>query len=107
MVTSDEKSLHYYTKGLIVPLLSCLGGSYLYNYINIDLQQPIKALIVGAITGIIAFITMTYIIKEKDPLSSSILCGLLTAEVLVFNNKFPTMAGITLWLFFYFHSVEH
>ena len=48
-------------------------------------------------------------IKENDAMAKAALIGLLSAEVMVFTNESSkvSMAGITLWLFFYFHSVEH
>ena len=46
--------------------------------------------------------------EGKKTIQAAILCGLLSAETLVFSgSKMPGMAGITLWLFFYYHSVEH
>lgn len=111
---------HYYTSGLIVPLMACLFGHLLYKYLlgNVSSdssqevsERPFRALIVGSLVAIIAFFLMTNIkilSEGKKTIQAAILCGLLSAETLVFSgSKMPGMAGITLWLFFYYHSVEH
>lgn len=103
----------FYTGGLVVPALAIFLPTILYKEADKiqalqKLSMPIKAVLVGVIITLICWVLMTYVFTEKNPLQSAVLCGLLAAEVMTFSGaKIPTMAGITLWLFFYFHSVEH
>ena len=107
---SSVGKFHYYTMGLIIPLLASMSPYIMYKIpIPEDkVTRPIKACIVGAIIAVACYYPMKHVTKEPKPLAQAILCGLLCAEAMAFGGgKFPSMAGITLWLFFYFHSVEH
>lgn len=102
-----------YTAGLIVPLIGVFAPTVLFDQVNKinalkNVQQPIKAVLVGTIITLLCWVLMSYVIKEKNPLHTAVLCGLLSAQVMVFSgSKFPGMASITLWLFFYYNSIEN
>jgi hypothetical protein len=101
----------FHTWGFIVPLLSALSPMWLPTIKGVHVA--VNALIGGIIVAALAYMAMTMIpfLKESEhALSKAVLCGLLVAEVLVLKSKtgsVPTMAAITLWLFFYYHTVEH
>lgn len=69
---------------------------------------PLNALAAGAIAGAGAYILFK-LVHETQSVNKAVLAGLLVAEVMVVNTAWgpsahATMAGITLWLFFYFHT---
>ena len=100
----------FFTLGLIVPLLASILTVKLGKLPPpFPMEHPLKAVLYGVIITILSYYIMKYIIIEKHPLKQSILIGLLCAEVMVFVNDDTTisMALVALWLFFYFHSVEH
>ena len=111
MAKSDKPKYWNYTIGLIVPLLAALSPSLIYplieKFIGKELPKEILGLVTGTIIGLLTIIPFG-LLREDNVLGKSILCGLLCAEVMVFSGgAFPSMAGIALWLFFYWHSVEH
>jgi len=109
-----KNEYHYYTTGLIVPLFACLSGHIIYKMIFPEKEhykKPFRALFVGTIVGILCYLLISnvkFLNEDIKTVQAAVLCGLLSAEVLVFSgSERPSMAGITLWLFFYYHSVEH
>jgi hypothetical protein len=113
----------YHTIGLIPPILaSVFIGPILYNMLSSwgimgkNVHSATKALIVGAIIGILIYFLLRILMtlshdKHSNIVSKAVLGGLLAAEVLVHapanGVSFPpSMAAITLWLFFWYHSVE-
>lgn len=112
----NSDKYHYFTFGAIVPIiiassLVSLGKSIPNNLwvLNYDIHNALKALIVGSLITLISYLIKKNIINSKDAFSKSVLLGLLAAEVLIFidNKTKNKMATITLFLFFYFHAVEH
>lgn len=103
-----EKQYWYYHLGLVIPLVAALSPALLYDRIPMGTaSRPIKACLVGVLIAVLSYVGMKYVIPERHPLKQAVLCGLLCAEVMVFSGgAFPSMAGITLWLFFYFHSIH-
>jgi len=100
----------FFTLGLIVPLIASILTVKLGKLPPpFPMEHPLKAVLYGSIIALFSYIIMKYIIIEKHPLKQSILIGLLCAEVMVFvhDNTNISMGLISLWLFFYFHSVEH
>lgn len=96
----------YYTFGLLVPLLAIYSPIFLWDKVQVNVRQPIKACIIGFIIAVVCYFLMKYVLVEKFPLKQSVLAGLLTAEVMTFaGGKYPNMAVVTLWLFFYFNAV--
>ena len=113
--SNKEDKYHYFTFGAIVPIIIAsslvfLGKSIPNNLwiLNNDINNALKALIIGAVITLISYLIKNKIINSKDAFSKSVLLGLLAAEVLIFINKKSKnkMATITLFLFFYFHAVE-
>ena len=118
-----EQDWHAFTYGAIIPIIVAFGlvpvGQYDFGGIFEKLEeneQPVKALVVGLIVGLITFgIKKLFPTinnssgSEENILSKAVLLGLLAAEVIVFVNDTSkiTMGTITLFLFFYYHSVEH
>jgi len=107
--TSESINILHRIKGLILPLFFAITSIWIGKINFLGLAQPIKALLFGMIITVICYQLMFRYIKEDDAMAKAALIGLLSAEVMVFTNESSkvSMAGITLWLFFYFHSVEH
>ena len=97
-----------HTWGVIIPLLAVLSVSYVSKYVHISAYQPINALAAGAIVGSISYFLLPKFREESHILAKAVLIGLLVAEILVLKpyGALPTMSTITLWLCFYYHSVE-
>tara|TARA_B110000114_G_C14731447_1_gene253380 strand:+ start:21 stop:377 length:357 start_codon:yes stop_codon:yes gene_type:complete len=111
-----KKDYYYFTKGAVIPISIATSLFYLGKKIpnnlwilDFTLHNAFKALIIGGLISIVCFYLKKYLFKEKHPLNKSVLLGLLAAEILIFVNKDSknSMATITLFLFFYFHAVEH
>lgn len=116
MGNTDLNSYHYFTYGAIIPFIVAfftviIGRDVPNNLwiLSFNLQQPIKALILGACVAIAVYVADSIIVKSNNILAKAILLGLLSAEVMVFTDKNTKtkMATITLLLFFYYHGVEH
>lgn len=100
-----------HTWGVIIPLLAVLSVPYISAFVNISSLQPVNALAGGAVVGAIAYLLLTSVpgLTEKTHvLGKAVLIGLLVAEIMVLKpyGAIPTMSTITLWLFFYFHTME-
>ena len=82
-----------------------------FSTIGHSIPQPIMACVWGAVVAAILYLVMKYVwvFKEDRALAQAILAGLLVAEVLTFTHdkKLPSMSAITLWLYFYYNSVEN
>ena len=108
----NDGMTRYHTWGLIVPLLAATAGPVLTSkYVMIDGVHPTaNALWAGAVVAAVAWLLMTMVdaLKETHAVSKAVLCGLLVAEIMVLKpfKAVPPMATITLWLFFYFSSME-
>ena len=103
---------HYHTRGLIVPFLCAISPLWITKHAIDGLAAPINALVFGAIVGILAYLAFRFVTREDHTLAKAVLCGLLVAEVLVMETAWekstiPPVAAIALWLFFYYHTVEH
>jgi hypothetical protein len=102
-----------HTWGLIVPLMAALSPVLLSKYTDVKgLPTPINALLSGAVVSLVAYFLMTQVpmLKEKTyVLAKAVLCGLLVAEIMVLKpyGAIPSMGTVTLWLFFYYHTMEH
>ena len=103
---------HFHTWGLVIPLLCAISPMWISKYAIAGVPAPFNAVIFGVIVGALAYAAMQFPpFTEKHALSKAVLCGLLVAEVLTLEaawgkGNLPPMASITLWLFFYFHTVE-
>lgn len=100
-----------HTWGLIVPLLAAISPLWLSKYVHVSNHQPINALAAGVVVATVAYILFTYVpqLREKHHiLAKAILAGLLVAEIMVVkpHGSLPSMGTITLWLFFWYHTVE-
>ncbi len=101
-----------HTWGLVVPLLAALSPYWLSKYALVKgLPMPYNALVSGALVGLVAYVLMTQVpmLREKTHvLAKAVLCGLLVAEIMVLKpyGGIPSMGTITLWLFFYYHTME-
>jgi len=109
---TNEGMTRYHTWGLVVPLLAATAGPVLTSkYVIIDGAHPAaNAVLAGAVVAAVAWLLMTTIdtLKETHAVSKAVLCGLLVAEIMVLRpfKAVPPMATITLWLFFYFSTME-
>ena len=103
----------YHTWGLLVPLLAAISPMLLTKYAAVDgVHVAFNALLAGALVAVVAYVLMTavpFLKEESNALSKAVLCGLLVSEIMVLDpaTKVPAMASITLYLFFYYHTVEH
>ena len=97
-----------HTWGVIIPLLAVLSVSYLSKYVHVSEHQPVNALAAGAVIGIISYFLLPAVKEQSHILAKAVLIGLLVAEIMVLKpyGAIPTMSTITLWLFFYYHTVE-
>ena len=69
----------------------------------------VQALLWGAVAALMAYALYRLIASAEDrPTEKAVLLGLLVAEVLVVHRvtSFPPWAMTTLFLFFYFNSME-
>ena len=102
---------HFHTWGLVVPLACAVSPMFLPRLALQGVPTAFNALLAGAVMGAIAWLLFKYVpvLKEKCALSKAVLCGLLVAEVMVLKTStaVPSVAAITLWLFLYYHAVEH
>lgn len=102
-----------HTYGLIVPFLAAISPMWLSHYAHISTwPMPFNALVAGFIVAVVAYVLMTRVplLQEKtNVLAKAVLCGLLVAEIMVLKpyGALPTMGTITLWLFFYYHTMEN
>lgn len=98
----------YHTIGLIVPLLAAISPMLLNRFAIEGVPRPFFAVGAGALVAAVCFVAFKYVIPEDLPLSKAVLCGLLVAEPLCFHDStdLPSMASITLWLYFYYVTVE-
>ena len=101
----------HHTWGLVVPLLASLSPMVLSRYAFDGVPTAVNALIAGGVVAGACWVLMSHVplFTETHALSKAVLCGLLVAEVMVLSpsNRLPTMTALTLWLFFYFYSVEN
>ena len=100
-----------HTWGLIVPILAVLCLPLLSKYLRVSSAQPVNAVVAGVACGLISYLLFRYVpglVEQTHVLAKATLIGLLIAECLVLQpyGKLPPMSTITLWLFFYYHTVE-
>lgn len=97
-----------HTWGVIIPLLAVLSVSYLSRYVHVSEHQPVNALAAGAVVAVISYFLLPTVKEESHILAKAVLIGLLVSEIMVLKpyGALPTMSTITLWLFFYYHTVE-
>jgi hypothetical protein len=109
-VTNTAHAVNYHTWGLVVPLLAALAPLWLMRHAPAPsgIHPAAYALMFGLLVGGASYGGLS-LLAEPSALSKAVLLGLLTAETLVLTAKpgLPTMATITLYLFFYYHTVEH
>tara|TARA_A100001015_G_scaffold265906_1_gene314694 strand:- start:623 stop:1012 length:390 start_codon:yes stop_codon:yes gene_type:complete len=107
---------HYFTYGAIIPIINAAFLIYIGRkipnnlwFLDFEIRNAYKALIIGTVLAFVNYHLKKLFIKEKNALSKAVLLGLLSAEILIFVNEDSknSMATITLFLFFYFHAVEH
>lgn len=96
--------------GLLVPLLAALSPMGLSRLRIPGLPQPLFAVLAGALVAVVAWVFFAFVpfLRETHSLGKAVLLGALTTEVLIFHAStlLPTMTNITLFLFFYFNTVE-
>ena len=102
-----------HTWGLVVPLLAALSPYWLGKYATIQgLHPALNAIVNGIIVAIVAYVLMTrvpYLKESAHALSKAVLCGILVAEITIVRqySTIPPMGTITLWLYLYYHTMEH
>lgn len=115
-INTKQKENHYFTYGAIIPIINAfvliyIGRKIPNNFwiLDFEMHNAFKALVIGSFIAVVNYYLKKLFIKEKNALSKAVLLGLLSAEILIFVNEDTknSMATITLFLFFYFHAVEH
>lgn len=97
-----------HTWGVIVPLLCVLSVPYLTKISHVTNTQAWNSLVAGLLVGVAAYVLFKALDEKTHVLEKAVLSGLLVAEILVLKpyGAIPTMSTITLWLFFYYHTME-
>ena len=99
----------YHWYGLLVPLLAALSPMWLAR-VRHPLPQPLFAVLAGAAVALVAYVVFRFVplFREAHALGKAVLLGALATEVLIFHAspELPSMTNITLYLFFYFNTVE-
>lgn len=116
----DKKQKWYLTHGLYLPLISVVL-SYYFGQFNIKYIKQIKnlgirSLLVGLLIGGICYIVSLFftifpfmkIITNNEIINNSILCGILSAESMMFVGEHTHLEiqKIFLFLFLYFHNLN-
>lgn len=117
MAGGGGKLTRYHTWGLLVPIICALSPVWISKHPISGVHPAFNAVIYGALVGALAYLAMTMLpkLREEHALSKAALLGLLVAEILVLQSAWksgtgtgiPKMATITLYLFFYFNTVEN
>lgn len=106
--TAAEPFYYNHTWGLIVPLLAALAPVWLIRIIPHPGWHPaFFALLLGAVVGVVSYSGLKAI-GAQGVLTKAVLLGLLSAEttVLKAGTGLPSMSHLTLYLFFYYHTME-
>lgn len=100
----------YHWVGLLVPLLAAISPMWISRLPKFGVPQPIFAVLAGFLVAGVSFLMLRFLPLIKEPLAfgKSVLLGALATEVLIFHGstKMPPMTTITLYLFFYFNTIE-
>ncbi len=96
--------------GLLVPLLASISPMGLSRLHIPKIPQPLFAVLAGFIIATLAWLLFTFVpfLKESHSLGKAVLLGALVTEVTIFHAStlLPSMTNITLFLFFYFNTIE-
>lgn len=107
MAKGGFSKYHWY--GLLVPLLAAISPMWLAR-IKLPIPQPIYAVLAGAAVALVTFLIFQFVplLRESQALGKAVLLGALATEVLIFHasTELPSMTNITLYLFFYFNTIE-
>lgn len=99
----------YHWYGLLVPLLAALSPMVLAR-VRLPIPQPLVAVLHGAVVAAVAYLLFQFVppFRESRALGKAVLLGALATEVLIFHasTRLPSMTAITLFLFFYFNTIE-
>lgn len=95
---------------MLVPLLAAVSPMWLARLPLSAMPQPLVAVVAGVLVALGAWLVLRFVpfFKEAQALGKAVLLGALATEVLIFHasKTLPSMTTITLFLFFYFNSVE-
>jgi len=107
MAKGGFSKYHWY--GLLVPLLAAISPMWL-SRIKLPIPQPLYAVLAGGIVAAACYLIFRFapLLHEPQALGKAVLLGALATEVLIFHasTKMPSMTAITLYLFFYFNTIE-
>lgn len=107
MAKGGFSKYHWY--GLVVPLAAAISPMWL-SRVRVPIPQPLYAVLAGAIVAVVTWLFLEYVppFAEDQALGKAVLLGALATEVLIFHSstRLPSMTAITLFLFFYFNTVE-
>jgi len=99
----------YHWYGLLGPLLAALSPMWLAR-LRLPMPQPLAAVLYGAIVAAATYLIFQFVppFRESRALGKAVLLGALATEVLIFHasTRLPSVTGITLFLFFYFNTIE-
>ena len=113
----DKKQRWHLTYGLYIPIF-CVFMSYILGKMEIKyIQNPgIKSVFFGGIIAIFCYILLRIltnfsfmnVLTMNEIINNSILCGILSAESMIFigEHKHLELQKILLFLFLYFHNLN-
>lgn len=110
MAKGGFSKYHWY--GLVIPLLAAVSPMWLSLIPRPKfISQPIFAVLAGALVAAVTYVLLRfvpYLNETTHTLGKAILLGALATEVLIFHGSTstPSMTNITLYLFFYFNTIE-
>ena len=113
----EKKQIWYLTYGIYLPLLS-IFLSYNLGHLKLKLikNSGVKAVLFGSLITLLCYlisICFSYfsfmkIMTHNDILNNSIICGILSAESMIFIGEHThlELQKILLFLFLYFHNLN-
>ncbi len=98
------------TVNVIIPVVVALSPLFIGNYRVPGIPKPFDSVVFGALVALAAYAAYkVFASREGYIVEKSMILGLLVAKLLVFQRftEFPSFAGISLFLFLFFSSLEH
>ena len=99
------------TVNVIIPVVVALSPLFIGNDRLPGIPKPFDSVVFGALIALAAYAAYKVFASSSEGyiLEKSMILGLLVAKLLVVQRftEFPSYAGITLFLFLFFSSLEH
>lgn len=98
------------TANVIIPVVVALSPLFIGSYRFPGIPKPYDSVVFGALIALAAYAAYKlFASSEGYIVEKSMILGLLVAKLLVVQRftEFPSYAGISLFLFLFFSSLEH